>query len=228
MEMAIKVRVKDDALKTFCFFASLFLSVVVSSNSFADCYEYDSLGRIYRVKYDAPRSASPKSESVYELDAHGNRVTVDTVTGENVSCAVPNGVATSGDYEPLLSQDYSSMESVVFNQEPIADDDVYSLLTNSTQVVSPLEGDVDPEGGVLTLESVANGSPLVSVTKFGDQIVIESGSVEGSVRFSYFVSDPLGLVAEGSILVTVTSASVVPEILPETLPEILLCGDVPC
>lgn len=210
--------------------ACFFLSLVLFSASQADCYEYDSLGRLINVKYDATFSTSPKSESIYELDEHGNRVTVQTAAGSNVSCLEPDGIATSGVDEPLTSDDYDSGtdQGGGPNQSPVTDNESYSMLTNSTITVSPLEGDSDPEGGVLTLVSVTDGSPLVSATKSGNQVIIQSSGIEGSAGLTYLVSDPLGLIAAGSIQVTVTSSNSEPDPDPDGPPDILMCGDVLC
>jgi len=164
--------------------------VLLSSNSYAECYEYDDLGRLITVKYD-----NNTTKRSYNLDKHGNRVGVNVDTAANVSCVAPVWEPSNGDIN--VSPDYNQVSSIVTDTEHV------SLAINSTITVTPLDGD---SGGVgLSLDSIANTSGLLAATKVGNEVTLTSNSTAGAATISYNVSDNSGNFATGMIVVTISA-----------------------
>jgi len=180
--------------------------VFMSPQAFAECYTYDDLGRLVNVVYDNV----DKAQSAYSLDKHGNRITVSTTGSSSASCIPPSG--TTSDYEdgPVISGEGSSNASG--NQTPIADNETISMLINSTQIVMPLEGDVDPDGDTLSLVSISEASTLITATMAGNAVTVQSFSNEGSATITYMVSDGQGGISQGVISVTITIPNLPPDI----------------
>ena len=178
-------------------------SVLANSQAYAECYEYDDLGRLLNVTYDNAGNA----QSSYNLDKHGNRITVSTTATSATSCVAPDG-STRGYEEGAMTSEQARTKPVPpspGNQNPIAVDDNLSVLTESTQTAMPLEGDSDPDGDTLTVTSISETSNLIDATLNGEVVTIVSGVGEGLATITYTISDGNGGTAQGNINVTITA-----------------------
>lgn len=91
----------------------------------------------------------------------------------------------------------------VTNRAPVAQADVFTLPTASTNVLSPLSNDTDPEGDALTITSVARPAHGTA-TAAGTQIrYTPAAGFSGQDTLTYTVSDGHGGSATGSVTVNV-------------------------
>lgn len=186
--------------KYFGFLIALFCSFVVSPQALAECYNYDDLGRLESVTYDNIDNA----KSNYELDEHGNRETVSTTISSAVPCVAPDGITTGYQDGPLTTETVSDKPGDPSdNQDPTADDEDILMEVLSTRVVMPLEGDTDPDGDTLTIDSIVETSPLIDATLNGEAVTIISYSIAGAATITYTISDGNGGTAQGNINVTI-------------------------
>ena len=190
--------------------AVLVLISAVSFSTFAvaDCYNYDTLGRLDKVVYDTDGTVAD-----YNLDQHGNRVSVSTVVSSS-NCDVPSRVTSLEAGAPLALEDtgYVPHTSPLANQSPVANDLFFSMLPETEIRILPTFGSIDPDGDFLSLVSVntsfAFESMVQTVNGLGhDLVVLRSGQATGVGVIDFVVEDAHGATAHGKITVSVNSTA---------------------
>ncbi|MEQ3746357.1 MAG: hypothetical protein ABNH53_09030 [Henriciella sp.] len=153
-------------------------------------------------------SSSTAADTDYTLDQHGNRISITTTTGTTTPCAIPTGATSQGDGVPLDGDDFDlgnpSNNYVGPNRPPVLDDEGATLEIGQSITVSPLVGDSDPDAGdTVSLVSVTESSPLISVVKSGNDVVVTSTSGSGFAEAIYVASDQHGATSQAMIRVNV-------------------------
>ena len=113
----IGLRLSTQTVVTYCICCLSFSFCSISAQ--AECYEYDKLGRLVSVVYDDANSA----KRTYNLDAHGNRNTVDVDLSSAGNCLEPSGNIETGSGGPISNTPLN------------ADDENIALLINESVTV---------------------------------------------------------------------------------------------
>lgn len=107
---------------------------------------------------------------------------------------------------------------------PVAVEDTATARPGRTVAIRVLENDTDPDGGELTLVSVAAATPEVTATVDGDQVVMALPSGQGDFGATYTVMNARGVTGVG--FVTVHARSDAPLGQPEVADTVLTLTDI--
>ncbi|MCH8247776.1 MAG: tandem-95 repeat protein [Bacteroidetes bacterium] len=106
------------------------------------------------------------------------------------------------------------------NQSPVASDDEYFTDEDADAILDVLENDVDPDGDFLFVTGVeSTGSSTVGIRSDGKLDFSPAANMNGSVQFTYTVSDSSGAAAVGTVSVTIAPVNDFPEITSDPVVE---------
>ncbi|GMQ81589.1 MAG: hypothetical protein BMS9Abin05_1021 [Rhodothermia bacterium] len=133
---------------------------------------------------------------------------IDQIGDHEIEVEVSDGVASS-----RISYILSVIGSESGNQSPVVSDDSYSTEEDTDAILDVLKNDFDPDGDFLFITAVGStGSSTVDVRSDGKLDFSPAANMNGSVLFTYTVSDSSGASVVGSVSVSIAPVNDVPEI----------------
>lgn len=189
-------------------------SVTVTVNNQAPVAANDATS----TNSNTAKSFDPRTN---DSDPEGGALTIVSVTAPSSGTAVVTGGGTGVTYTPASNfigtatfsytvrdpQNATATASVtvtVNNQAPVAQADSVSTAFNTSVTFDPRGNDSDPEGGALTIHSVAPPGIGGTVNYTGTSITFTPlQAYVGTTSFSYTVRDPQNAVS-GAATVTMT------------------------
>ncbi|MCP3997084.1 MAG: DUF5011 domain-containing protein, partial [bacterium] len=162
----------------------------------------------------------PVNTLTYTAMALPDGLSIDSATGEitgtiaytaNASSPYITIVSVTDDGSPVLAGHVSFGWNVAdTNRDPVAGDDAYTIVEDTSRTFNVLVDDSDPDGDVVTVTGVgipANGTAAISGT---DIFYAPDANFFGSDSFTYTVADGRGGFATATVTVTVTPDNDVP------------------
>ena len=162
------------------------------------CYTYDELARIQIADYDN------NAKIEYQLDAHGNRLSLERSATGSGNCPMPTGIEGEGDLEDGTTNGW------IRNLDPVAGDfNVPGYIPVSEITTIPILPHVtDPEGNPMTVIAAHTANRGGSVSISTDGTVLEYTSHAGlqcnhaQDVITYTISDGRGGTATAEINVS--------------------------
>jgi hypothetical protein len=126
------------------------------------------------------------------------------VTATATAPSTSTSSTTSSTTPPSTSTTASTTSSVALSRPPVVNNDLVVTVVNQSISLQVLANDVDPEGGVLRVDSVQ--APTVGTVTLADGIVTFTPPVDfvGQATFTYAVVDDTGFTSTGAVTIIVT------------------------
>ncbi len=156
-----------------------------------------------------------------DFDADADSLSVKGVTVPVNGVAETNGISITytpnTDFIGIDSFSYSvedgvggtatalvSIEVVVVNDPPVANNDSAEVLIGGSVSIPVLNNDTDPEGATLSIISVNNGNKgTASLNPADNTVTYQAGSRRGGDSFTYTIEDDGGLTATTTVNISI-------------------------